>query len=485
VADYRVKLLNGTTTVDLYAGAIKLQEAGLSMPPPPVNPSYVSSSFFDGNFLTSHRYGNRSITLRLRATGSSLADLKTNLRTIQRLLDDARKYQVGMPKQGTLLNKGKLYLELQWGDTANQSTYFEIVHGEFVMPDGQYSTLLRAFNILGCQLRLECKPFGLYAIQTIAQATLENMDYAANHNYLDIVTAEAYGDVPALLYAKIAISGTNNDKKTWVAKRSGHRYDDDLWTEGEEETTFTAIYAGASITVSGSDQADAACSADNYHRTRLSLATDVYPTDQDVALIGYMIRRPPRGQFRVLIRAKVVDGGAGGDYSDMSFGLGYSYGSRTYAPTEAAGDFKQCAANNTYEILDLGIINIPPIAESDIAGNPTYQLRITSHIDTNVLSWGAADFDWCIDYFFLLPIDEGVIILDDTDSADVLALDGITDSPAVYKIDGSDNVSEYLDFVGNVFTIGRESTRIWVLRDDPPAGTFAVDIQYLPRFMGV
>lgn len=637
MASYRIKLNNGTTSLDLLSGDIKLREGGLSMPAPPVNPAYVSSPFFDGDKMSSHRYGNRIISLKLRATGSSLADLKTNLREIQRLLDDARTYQLNLAKQGTITASGKLYLELQWGDTAAQSTYFEVVRGEFVMPDDFYSVVLAiSFNVLDCELKLECKPFGLYTAQDIAQDTLENcqdypmqenlitgwnaianiygdnwqaqtfttpvagytatgamiqgqrsgtigtvtmaiyataaglptgnalatgtvdasalptdspygwlmatfvmpvalagstlyalvvslaggdagnkinafynnaggepngerctsadagVNWAANaghdlmfavfggaqrFNYKDIITSESHGDVPALLYGKLAITGTNADKKMWIAKRSGHRYNDDLWIDGHEFSTVTRTTTDPDVSLGGYTHAETAISESLFGQARMTVG--VGATAEEIGYFTFALSSPPRGFFRVLIRAR-VDPNNADHYARMLFGLGYNYGGRTSAPVYASGDYQIPAANDTWEILDLGTVMIPPIAESDIAGNPTFNLRVYLYLtDANAFT-GINDFE--IDYIFLLPIDEGVIIIDDTDSADVLALDGITDSPAAYKLSGA-NVSEYLDYVGNVFTLGRETTRIYVLRDDPPAGTFAVDLKYLPRFL--
>jgi hypothetical protein len=631
MADYRINLTDGTTTIDLYAGSIKIVEGGLSLGPPTFEGQYVTSPYADGNNLASARFGNRIITLRLKATGATLAALTTNIRTIHRLLTDAAAAQRNKwEAQGLLTASGRVYLELQWGDSAGASTYFEVVSGHLSYPDSLYSPMLATSKVvIPMVLELECKPFGLYTAQDIAQDILTNgtvnttaltkawaadgaaltdetteaNDAAANDmtllpavpagndayyfgylgcpftrmtlnigtagvgvwtitweywngsawtalsgvtddttgftaaagshavtwtmpadwarttvsdataryyvrarvsaytsivtqplgtqawltpvNYQDIVTAEAYGDVPAGLYIKIDQTGATGSKKIWIAKRTGARYDDDLWTEGEAESSETVIFSEANITLAGSDQADAACSAGNYRRMRLThtlTAAQSIITGQ-IMRWNYSMATPPRGSFRVLIRAKCTENSADTlTYAAMGWGVGYSYGGLTVGPSE----YLYPAADNTYQIFDLGLINIPPIAESDVAGSSAFELRIFGYSSGGNLGLaGAADTaDWILDYVFLLPVDEGVVIIDSVAADDILAIDAITDPPNVFKI-VSDLVSAYPSCNGAPFTLGRKSTRIYVLRDDVPAATFTVDTKYQPRFLGI
>jgi len=295
----------------------------------------------------------------------------------------------------------------------------------------------------------------------------------------------------------------------------------------------------------------------------------------------------------------------------MALGLGWSYGDRTKAPSEARGEYYSNSADDTWEILDLGEIIIPPVAKSDIAGDNSLELRLYQYAkdaltgidayssptgnedpqtawsnegnayddDTETYaettasvnsgewsdeiivtraslsaigvrfwyggvanqinvdayydgewhdvyegaaatgewvskyfsdgphdvikfrfylkaaSTGAAylyeaDFitansvhRWDVDFIFLLPIDEGVVIIDDVDADDIIAVDGISDPPGVFIIDGSGNVEDTPDYVGKPFTLGRESTRLYALRDDAKGVTFTSDVKYQPLFM--
>ncbi len=636
MADYRLNLTSGPTSVDLYAGSYsKLMEAGLLLPVPKSDVTRVASPFADGDRLAGVRYANRVITANLKLSGSSLSDLKTNIRTIQRLLNDAAGYSratylkkyvnlltnasfetgdppddwtavrsvlahvttpvkhgtyamemtadsggsttahayqnyagyaayaglpvtlgawvrcpatndktqslgindgVGLtqssniakdgvwhwasvtrtinagasmlwstfrasetadtddilyvdgailtpgsyaPPTGTPLSTGKLYLELQWGDLDGQSIYFEVVRGDLQVPDDLYSTnLSKNYLMYPARLELEAKPFGEFMQLDLAQDTLEN----AVTNYKDVATAEAHGDVPAKALIKIAQTGATGSKKLWIAKRSGHRYADDLWTEGEDNDSWTLVASlGAYYTVTESTQADAACSAGNTDRLRF-----IYNGSFNEQIIGYLtysMAPPPRGTYRVLIRAK-ADGDAYTTYDMMGFGLGYAYGVNTKTPSEANGDYKYCAADNTYQILDLGLVSIPPTAESDIAGNGAFDLRLYIYQNGNRPTMGGT-VGWYVDYVFLVPIDEGLCILTDVADTDIIALDGVSEEGGAFLLDSDGNIAGYPTYEGAPFAIGRETTRIYVLRDDVPAVTFTLDIKYVPRFLTV
>lgn len=455
----RINLTDGTTTIDLFAGDIRLRDGGMNIGMPKI----------DGT-----TWGNRTISLTLKCTGSSLADLKTNLREVNRLLTDARER---FTANALLTSSKKVYIELQWGDSAGQSTYFEVVGGQLGMPNNFWSThLITQYTVIDAVLTLECKPFGFYTAQNIAQETLENMDNGANHNYQDVAMAEAQGDVQAGLYLKIAHAGATGAKKTWLAKRSGARYNDGLWFEAEA-ATWTLLHAldnGATIT--NSSQADAACSAGNYDRLRL-----LYNGNFSAGALGYLtlsMATAPRGIFRILARCKTVPA-VHTPYTDMGVGFGYSYGAKTYAPTPARSEIY--IPGSDYSIIDLGLVQIPPVAESDVAGNSSFDLRIYLYQINAHSTYGEA-VDWCLDYIFLLPVDEGVVIINSVASTDTLAIDSITSDPNVFKI-SADKVTDYPSSIGSPFTLGRENTRIYILRDDVPAVTFVLDTKYQPRFM--
>lgn len=478
MAAYRIKLSDGTTTIDIFGGSdTKVREGGLSMPPPKVIASFISSPYSNGARLASATYDNRIIKITCRIWGSTLADLKTNIRSIHRLLNDA--------EQRTLLGYGaQVYLEYQWGDTNDQSTFFDILRGDLIMPNNYLSVLLsNSFYVTDAVLQLVCSPLGRYTNQDYAQQTIENDDYAtdSHYNYFDITTSEAYGDAPAKLYIKIAQNAAAGSKKIWIAKRSGARYDDDLFIQGEDEDAFTNVDGGATINnVTNADVVDAAFSGGKYNRTRND-GTGQAGINALIGRLDYDMATPPRGQFRVLIYCR-VDHHTPGDFAFMKWGFGWSYGDKTYEPTVARGELYSCDADDTLQILDLGVLNIPPIAESDIATNSTFQLRLFTYIAAAGGTLGG-NSDWEVDYIFLLPIDEGVVIVNDVAAADALAIDSITDPNNVFIISTGGVIENYPDYIGKPFTLGRETTRIYFLRDDDKDMTFTVDAKYQPLFL--
>ena len=168
MASYRLKLSDGTTTIDLHGGAVKVLEEGLAMPPPIPNASYIFNPFTDGGRYSSFHYLNREITVDLLMTGASLAGLQTNIRAIHRLLNDASERQLS--GYGSTV-----YLEYQWGDVAEQSVFFDVLRGDLELPDDYFSALLsNSYIIIHARLRLACKPFGRYTNQEIAKVDLEN-----------------------------------------------------------------------------------------------------------------------------------------------------------------------------------------------------------------------------------------------------------------------------------------------------------------------
>jgi len=471
MASYRLKLSDGTTTLDLYSATdYTVMEGGLSMPPPPLKTSYIYNPFKDGGNLASARYENRTIEIALKLSDTTLANLKTNIRAIQRLLNDA--------KERTLLGHGsQVYLEYQWGDTANQSTFFDVLHGDLILPRDYLKVGLTKFHIMPAILQLVCKPFGRYTNQTVAQATLENEDYSTNHNYMDITTAEAYGDAPARMYIKaVNASGTAANRKMWVAKRSGSRYDDDLWLQGEDSTSTTDVEGNTTYT----DTSDATCSG-SYRLHVVNNTGTPIAADTVIGRMNYSIATPPEGLFRVLIYSKTYCFAGDAEIDHVCWGVGWSYGSKTYTPSEANGDYYYQSAHSTWETLDLGLLRIPPIPKSDIAGTNAFELRIYQYIadSTNNTS---PYVQWDLDYIFLLPIDEGCVIVNSVGQTDEIAIDGITDPPNVFKI-SSAKVTDYPDYVGAPFTLGRENTRIYMLREDVKGATFTVDITYQPQFL--
>ncbi|KKK82090.1 hypothetical protein LCGC14_2806880, partial [marine sediment metagenome] len=109
-------------------------------------------------------------------------------------------------------------------------------------------------------------------------------------------------------------------------------------------------------------------------------------------------------------------------------------------------------------------------------------LRIYGYLSDQLVAPNET-YQWKLDYLQLLPIDEGVVIVDSITPTDYLALDSITDPPNVFKIDTGGTITDYPDYVGSPFTLGRENTRFYFVRNDGTAMQFKVDVKYQPNFL--
>jgi len=202
--------------------------------------------------------------------------------------------------------------------------------------------------------------------------------------------------------------------------------------------------------------------------------------ESEVARMNFTLSPVPRGQFQVLARLKVEAEDAA-DYDHMSFGVGWSYGNKTKAPSAAAGEYYECAANDTFIIIDLGLLNLPPIIESDISTNSSFELRL--YVYANQLLTQNGNYKWQLDYVFLLPVDEGLVISEFTTDETNLVIDGITDPPNVFIVNNSNEIKDYPIYVGAPFRLGRESTRIYLIQDEDAYDTCDSYITYQPQFL--
>ncbi len=577
MADFRIKLSDGTVTIDLQGGSDSfLVERGMRLPRPRLNQSLITNPDTDGVTLANAHFGPRTITLTVKIVGSTLDDLAANVRTINRLLEDA--------EARTLSGFGaQVFLEYQWGDTDNQSVFYDILRGDLVMPpDFMRARLGKSFIVHNATITLTTQPFGRIANQIEPTKTLDNsqgarliknsyttgddgsdavngadwegqtfttteaytaigaaifggvttagddpgvmtlelyataaglptgaaiatgtidsdgvpgdgrfgwlrvdfdasvalsdatlyavvahnpgaVDYlwrsdagggladgnavtSANSgaawassapvdflfavysadtkmNYQDVTVDATYGDVPSRMAVEVCQNNATGSKKTWIAKRSGSRQSDDLWHEGEDFSTFTRILGGADIVEAVGNESIADDPSGDFSQV-LNVIADSPVSDAEIARFNYTISTLPRGQFRVLARCKAVTEDPN-DFDHISWGFGYSYGGTTRTPSRASGEYFEVAANDTWEILDLGVVNIPPIAESGVANNASFELRIFQFA-IGTLTPPTELYQWFTDYIMLMPIDEGNVIVDSVAADDFLLSDGIT-----------------------------------------------------------
>jgi hypothetical protein len=295
-------------------------------------------------------------------------------------------------------------------------------------------------------------------------------------NYQDVSMAAADGDLPAKMYLTLTQANANAAAKMWVAVRTGDRQTDGLWLEGEDAdaivdgTDWNALTSRAELydadpdVFSGAVASLVCCDNESYDAGEVMF---YWRFDISAANI-------PKGQFRVLARAVV------GDVSEFGLGLGYSIGGTTKTLSRTSGELVTLATDDTWETVDLGEVTLPPIAAGQIASDDDLQIRIFVMCEDDRSLYEEV---FGLDYIFLLPIDEGVCIVDSVDTTDVLALDSISDPPVVLILDGSGNLQSVPSRTGTPPLLGREDTRIYVLKADHSDLTFTTAITYQPQFL--
>ena len=553
MSDFRIIISDGINSVDLKDGSDSfLVEGGMGLRRPRLNQSVITNPDSDGASLANAHFGERTITLTTKITGSSQDDLLANVRTINRLLEDA--------EARTLAGFGsQVFLEYQWGDTDNQSVFYDILRGDLVMPANFMQAMVgKSFVIPRAVITLTTQPYGRFTNQIESTSTLDNsqgarliknslttgddasegfdgtdwegqtfttteaytaigaaiyggvpalgndpnditlalfataaglptgaaiatatlngvqvpgagrfgwfrldfdasvaltdatlyalvahkvsngVDYnwrndsgggvadgnavtSANSgtdwassapadflfavysadtkaNYQDVTVAASYGDVQSRMAVEVCQNNATGSKKTWIAKRSGSRQSDDLWLEGEDWDSITNIIGGAHVLEDIGNEAVADNPSGDFANSLGVIPTGgAIAANSEVARFNFTITTLPRGQFRVLVRVK-TESTNNADFDHMSWGFGYSYGGTTKTPTEANNEYFQVAADGTWEILDLGVLNIPPVAESDVADNASFELRIyqyaTEQLTQNELYQWLSDYTW-------------------------------------------------------------------------------------------
>ena len=488
-----LEMYDGSTTIDLL-GANYNATLPLEIPPSP------ASAVYAGRGLRGVRTEPRTISVGLNVKGSSVSDLRSKLRDLERMLATAQRRQ--SLSQGT-----KVVLKCQLANIDGDDIEYRVMWGELELPTDALDepTLSTAFAAPGALLTLVCEPFGRLSSVSVTADTLENEQDVANLNYMDITAVS--GTQAALLQLKIhdpnngGGNAWNGSKRVWIAKRSGERRTDDLFLQGEEESAFTegtnpgsstpgfedVFYGNGALAVSGTSggqvselkwQHDGAGGAG--WTTGFNLVGDV---QYDIA--GGSI---PAGLYRVLVRAATNSTIAGVAAGNLGFALGWTFGAKSKTPVN--GDELYCSAFNQYEVLDLGELVLEPTAVPDGFTGPTFSLKVHAVYEetANNTATSGELASWRLDYIFLLPIDEGAAIVDSVQSSDRILIDSLSDTAGVYLLNGSDVIQKFATFTGGPLDIGPEDTRIYVLRDDtgdPSNIQFRLTPSYVPQVAGL
>lgn len=475
---YKVELSDGTAAVDLAGGAhYRVLPNGVSHGPPPARRVFGGGATSGGERLIEERFGNRQVVVRLQIVGASKDDLIAAVRQVQELLERARERETsgfGSPVK----------LTLRW-DGATNDFVLRVLSGRLVYPETLWSRTFLGLNtrIEDARLELVCAPFAESAAVQLGAATLTNDPAASSPNYVDAVGVR--GDVGAPAAVKLTPSGATGEKKTFVGTRSGARRADTLWRQGESADREDQVGDERRWTYAGSGVAEASASGGTVRRFTLTrgLGAGQHPSGDLWTFAFDLGASFPQGLFRVLARvrtgaARFSEPAAG----SMRFGAGWKFGAAAKSPASYASP----DALDTFQILDLGELRLPPFPQPDQGSAfAVRELRVTANLLDAWSPVQRSSATWDIDYVFLLPADECVAIVAGAGADDRILLDARSARGQVYLLDDSDNVRRVADYVGGPPELSPRGTRIYVLRDDAPSVTFGFSGSYTPRYWDV
>ena len=243
-----LELYDGSTTIDLL-GVNFNASLPLEIPPSP------ASAVYAGRELRGVRREPRTISVRLNVKGSSVTDLRSKLRDLEGMLARAQRRQ--SMNQGT-----KVVLKCQLTNTDADDIEYRVMWGELELPPDALDepALSTAFAAPGALLTMVCEPFGRLSSVSVTADTLENEQDGANLNYIDITGVS--GTYAAMLQLKIhdpnngGGNAWNGSNKIWIAKRSGERRTDDLFLQGEDESSAVEVDNPGSSTPGFKDNFD-------------------------------------------------------------------------------------------------------------------------------------------------------------------------------------------------------------------------------------
>ena len=185
----------------------------------------------------------------------------------------------------------------------------------------------------------------------------------------------------------------------------------------------------------------------------------------------------------------------------MKIYYGWVYGSATF--NQASADYFDLESrwtgtgsvaagtlmSNNWQIIDFGPIRLPPINISQSVTPDTLDIKVFPYWDssgTGTVSLGSGTSSaiaWEVSNIFLLPIDEGVVVVDTVGSATGIFSDN-HETNFVYLTTGTTTALGLGNFAGAPFPIGPEDTRVYVLREDngdPLLVRSTLTMNYIPR----
>ena len=514
---FTFELYDGSTTLDLkdgtnydlqsvsFQGADKRQET------------------FAGNELRRIKFLPHRLECTVKIIGSSLANLLVNERALTTMLRKAEGRQI--EDAGTT----KIILNYQLGNTDSADIAQRVISGSLIMPSGRPQGVFIQPNIdqneiYEARLSLLLEPLGRLADVSPTPETVENEQDSTNLNYMDITTIT--GSTGARMELKVHDANNGGgtpwtgDKKMWIAKRSGERRTDTLFIQAADsftkiqDVTTVAWYlpavtfnsgATGGLTTNASGATSSYVEMDNDTGSGKTEVNNSGTEFSRIAYAQYDISTLPKGRFRLLARVSAFNNAnAWGPVGALSSNFGIAAeqvfgGTLLNTPVDAAtiaGVSDNALAwptdtNDEWNTVDLGEVLIPPIGVPSGSGtDPTLNIRIywIVYLNGSGSMANGTRAAISIDYIFLLPVDEGVVVVDSVGTDDRVLISNKEDVPGVWLLNTSDVVQSFATFNGGPFNIGPEDTRIYWLRDDvgdPTTNQAVLTPIYTPLMQGI
>ena len=458
-----LELGDGSVSIDLMA-APYFAAREVRLAPPPVE------AVLDGLTLSAVEYGPRTVRIELNPRASTVGALRDALRSLERFC--------GVGESRSLARREQVRLTCSLDGSSAGSVSYRVIRGDVDMAN----TLLREPSLsvaaaTGVRVRLLVEPLGRLAAVSIPSTTIANEQGDSSVNYIDLTRIS--GSRGAHLQLKLADNdGPSAAGPVWIARRSGPGFDDELMLHGGQESTVSitddriwqresgpesATYTEYTTTdVSESTASGGAAGGFRVWTTQPPgrSVRHISQSDTHVGTHRYEVSDPPDGRFKVLVRWK-HDNNIGGD------AMGAVRVDWTYGELTGTAGQSSYGRSGSFATEDLGDMALPPVPTPSGYGPPDLNLDVF-HLYKTTQTFEDDDpwAEWSIDYVMLLPVDEGLVVLEGMPTGGSALLDTLSGEPSVYLVDSGDAVLNTLESTGKAFDIGPESTRIYVVRDD-------------------
>jgi hypothetical protein len=439
-----------TVRLDLnsYAGGLMVADEGLDLSPPELRRSISQSMLTHGDRVGAVAYGNRTLKIPLRLTGTTTDAAATVLGSLAREL-----------------NRPRNLLRVQLGSVP-------VFFRTFQAPD--YTLDLLRFLLCDSQVTLEipAEPFAYGLREAVSTVTVRANPTSTNGGFFDI--ANVKGDVETPLY----ISGASGS--LLVATRGRGTVANFPWYSQAE--SMTTLYADTSVQAN-----DANASGTGSNRLRTTFSTNAAMTAR-MAVFGWPLPGGPStaqraelpGSYRVLVRLRRNGSGTGTMRVRMD-------------PRNSTGTAVTLSIpTGTWYLLDLGLLHLPVRARGfdgvNYPGDVNFYLLAERTSGTDTLDW---------DYIGLVPADESTLIVS---ASSTVVLDGPNNNVYVVYINGTGlfdpatfvGVGDEVPWVGGMphLTPGT-TTRVFYILDyggnagsgNVLTGTQVVTPYYWPRYL--